>query len=91
MTRECERYGLNPARVEATLSGDDPLEREKPRRHWWESLVVLAAVAVFVWLGMAAERQPLKMDPIWTTLLITATLLCLVVGGLLLWKRTRFS
>jgi drug/metabolite transporter (DMT)-like permease len=91
MARECRRYGLDPKRVEATFSGDDPIEGEKPRRHWWEALVGVAAVAIFVWLGMGAERPPIAVDPIWMALLILATLLFLAVCGLLLWKRTRFS
>ncbi|RPI18200.1 MAG: EamA/RhaT family transporter [Acidobacteriales bacterium] len=91
MARECGRYGLDPKRVEATLSGDDPIEGEKPQRHWWESLVGLGAVAIFVWLGMGAEWKLIAVDPTWMALLIAATLIFLVVCGLLLWKRTRFS
>jgi drug/metabolite transporter (DMT)-like permease len=91
MARECGRYGLDPKRVEATFSGDDPIEMQKSRRHWWEFLAGLAAAVIFVWLGFGAERQPIAVNPTWMVLLIAATLLFLVAGGLLLWKRTRFS
>jgi drug/metabolite transporter (DMT)-like permease len=89
--RECERYGLDRARVAAILQGDDPLSREESPRRWWELLVVLAAIGIFVWLGMGAERQPLSVNPMWMAILIAATLVFLVVCGTLLWKRTRFS
>src|ERR1700722_2805177 len=48
VARECNRYGLDPERVASTLEGNDPLSDQKPRRHWWELLLVSAAVAVFV-------------------------------------------
>ena len=86
MERECSRYHLDPARVASTLQGEDPLDREA------ETLVVvLGAVAIFIWLGSGAERQPLTVNVPWMILLIAATLIFLVVCGGLLWKRTRFS
>ena len=91
MNRECSRYGLDPGRVAAILRGDDPLAREAPPRRWWESLVPVAAVGVFLWLASGAERQPLAVSPPWIALLTLATVACLVLCGALLWKRTRFS
>jgi drug/metabolite transporter (DMT)-like permease len=60
-------------------------------RRWWEALVVAAAVAMFVWLGLQARRPPLTVNVFWMSLLIAATVAWLVTGGCLLWKRTRFS
>ncbi len=91
MERECRRYKLDPARVAASVTGDDPLSREKHGRRWWELLIVAAAVAMFVWLGSTAERPPIAMHAAWMALLIAASLVFLVACGLLLWKRTRFS
>jgi drug/metabolite transporter (DMT)-like permease len=91
MQRECDRYGLNPVRIEAILHGDDPLAREKPARHWWELLVAAAALGCFTWLAYGAERQPISVNLPWLVVLCMATLLFLVVCGFLLWKRTRFS
>jgi drug/metabolite transporter (DMT)-like permease len=91
MERECTRYGLNPDRVAAIMHGDDPLARETPSRSWWELLVVVAALGVFLWLASAATRQPISVSLPWIIVLVTATLAFLVVCGALLWKRTRFS
>ncbi len=89
--RECDRYGLDRRRVAAALSGDDPLAREKNGRAWWEFLIAAAAVAIFVLLARDAAAQPVAMNFGWTTAILAASLLFLVAGGFLLWKRTRFS
>ncbi len=89
--RECDRYGLNPDRIAAAVRGEDPLNREKAGRRWWELLVVAAAVAMFVWLGSSAEKQPMALNLPWAAVLIVASLAFLIVCGALLWKRTRFS
>ena len=91
MQRECDRYGLNPDRVAAAVRGDDPLAGEKTGRRWWELLIVLAAIAIFMWLGSAAAKQPIAVNLPWTAVLIGASLAFLGVCGVLLWKRTRFS
>jgi drug/metabolite transporter (DMT)-like permease len=89
--RECERYGMDVSRVEASMRGEDVLAGRQPRRHWWESLVAVTAVGIFVWLGLQAERAPIHFDPLWMAILSFATLALLVVCGMLLWRRTRFS
>ncbi len=91
MRRECNRYGMQPERVAAILQGEDPLSLENHRRRWWELLIVGAAVSIFIWLALGAERQPIAIDPFWMAILIVASLVFLVVCGYLLWKRTRFS
>jgi drug/metabolite transporter (DMT)-like permease len=91
MERECERYGLDAARVAATLEGGDPLGKEKPRRGWWEVLVVGAAIGAFVWLGTMATRQAIAMNSGWMFLLIAASLAMLAVCGWKLWRETGFS
>lgn len=91
MTRECERYGMDPARVEASLQGEDVLARQKPRRQWWEPLVGVAAVGIFVWLGLNAEAAPIHANVAWMAILSVATLAFLIVCGWLLWRRTKFS
>jgi drug/metabolite transporter (DMT)-like permease len=89
--RECVRYGLDSERVKSSLLGEDPLSRDKPVRHWWEILIVASAVAIFVWLAIGAEHQAIAVNLPWMAVLLAATLVCLLVCGLLLWKRTRFS
>ena len=91
MERECRRYGLDVDRVAANLRGEDTLSREKSGRRWWEWGVFAAAIGVFVWLASGAERQPVTVNAVWMGVLIAASLAFLVAGGVLLWKRTRFS
>jgi drug/metabolite transporter (DMT)-like permease len=91
MDRECSRYGLDPARVAATMRGEDPLDREKSPRRWWEWLVLAAAIGIFIRLGSGAERQAIAVNGFWMFVLIAATLVFLFACGTLLWKRTRFS
>ena len=54
-------------------------------------LIVAAAVAIFVWLGLHAERQAIAIDVPWLLVLAAASLVLLVGGAMLLWKRTRFG
>ena len=89
--RECNRYGLDLERVESSLRGDDPLARDKPKRQWWEVLVVAAATTIFIWLAAIATHQAVEVNLFWMTVFVVITLVCLVGCGLLLWKRTRFS
>jgi hypothetical protein len=89
MERECERYGLDRERVAAALMGADPVSGT--RRRWWEMLIVAAAVAIFIWLAMHAERPEIAVAMPWLLALTAASLVMLVGGGILLWRRTRFS
>jgi drug/metabolite transporter (DMT)-like permease len=89
--RECTRYGLEPNRVAATLEGEDMVVVERGGRRWWEYVILLAAVGAFVYFGSFAERPPIAMNVGWMAVLIVASLGFLVAGGVLLWKRTRFS
>ncbi|HJT86833.1 MAG TPA: GRP family sugar transporter [Bryobacteraceae bacterium] len=89
--RECALYGLDRERVAASMLGEDPLSREKPRRSKWEFVILAAAVAVFACLAAGTRREPIPVNPLWMALLLVATLACLVLCGWLLWKRTRFT
>ena len=89
MERECERYGLDRERVAAALTGSDTATSTS--RRWWELLIVGAAIAIFVWLGLQATRHAIAVDALWLVVLAVASLVLLVGGGMLLWKRTRFG
>ena len=91
MERECARYGMDSERVASSLRGEDPLSRDKPVRHWWEAIVAIGAVAVFVWLAIGAEHQAVAVNLPWMAVLLVLTFVCFIVCGLLLWRRTRFS
>ncbi len=92
MERECHRYGLDPDRLAARLRGeDDRAETSGPGRSWWELLISAAALGLFAWLALLARPQPIQVNLAWMAGLIVATMGMLILGGLLLWKRTRFS
>jgi len=89
--RECERYGLPIERVEAALTGSDPLALEAPGRRWWDGMIVVTALGIFVSLTAAIRRLPFIFDLHWTAVLAVILLGSLFVCGFLLWRRTRFS
>jgi drug/metabolite transporter (DMT)-like permease len=91
MERECERYGMDMERMEASMRGEDVMARRDHKRHWWEALVGVAAAGIFVWLGLGAERAPIEANGMWMGILSVATLALLAACGWLLWRRTRFS
>ena len=70
---------------------DDPLSAGKSGRRWWEYLVAAAAVGIFVWLASLAVRPSLRFDAAWGAVLTIVTVLCIVFGGVALYRRTRFS
>jgi len=91
MERECARYHMDASRVAASLRGEEAPANAKPKRHWWEALVVLAAIGIFVWLALNATRQQMAFNRAWMTVLAVISLVFLVVCGTVLWRRTRFS
>lgn len=91
MERESRRYGLDLRRLEASIEGEDPLEHAGHRRGLWDWLVAVAAAGVFIWSGIAARPQPVAVNSAWIVILALATLGALAGGGILLWRRTRFS
>jgi len=90
MERECMRYGLDRERVAAALTASDSSSSARSSWRWWEMLIVGAAVAVFIWLGLHAERQAIVVDARWLLTLAAASVALLLGGGIFLWKRTRF-
>ncbi|MBB5345484.1 GRP family sugar transporter [Tunturibacter empetritectus] len=88
--RECNRYGLDYQRTMMAQAGDE-FGGRGGRRRWWDYLIVLTATAVFVTLGVRAMVPPLRMNLGWVVILSAVLLVSLLVGGLSLWRRTRFS
>jgi drug/metabolite transporter (DMT)-like permease len=89
--RESERYHFDPPPPEAAAPGEDPVAKQGVARHWWDVLIVVAAVGVFLLLARGARRPPMAVNLSWTVLLALAMLGFLVACGRVLWKRTRFS
>jgi len=91
MQRECDRYALDPAKVASAQAGDDPMGVQASRRRPWEYLVAAAAVGLFVWLAVLAERPRIPIDMAWGALLTAITIVALIGSGVVLYRRTRFS
>lgn len=91
MERECARYQMDSASVAAVLRGEEAAARTKLKRHWWEALVVVAAIGIFIWLGLDATRHEMAINLPWLAILTALSLVFLVVSGIVLWRRTRFS
>jgi hypothetical protein len=87
--RECNRYGLDYHRTMMAQVGDEFSGRDKHRR-WWDYVIVSAATGTFVALGVRAVVPPLVMNIRWVAVLTAVLALSLIVGGISLWKRTRF-
>ncbi len=91
MERECARYNMDPTNVAAALRGEETAASATPKRRWWEAIVVLGAVAIFIALAAVAGRQEIAFDLPWMAVLSAVSLVFLVVCGMVLWRRTRFS
>jgi drug/metabolite transporter (DMT)-like permease len=89
--RECERYGLDPVRLEASLRGENRATPSGERRSWWEYLILVAAISIFGFLGFHAVRQPIAFHLPWAVAILAGSVFLLVFSARLLWKRTRFS
>jgi hypothetical protein len=88
--RECRRYGLDHQRTMMAQAGDEFGGRDE-RRRWWDYVIVLTAIAVFVTLGVRAVVPPLTMDLRLALILSAVLIASLAVGGWSLWRRTRFN
>jgi glucose uptake protein GlcU len=88
--RECNRYGLNYHKTLLAQLGDEFGDRSE-RRRWWDYGIVLAATALFVWLGVHARIPPIPMNLRWVAVLGVVMLVSILIGGISLHRRTRFS
>ena len=90
LERECFRYRLDVGQATDCQNGA-PAAESGGRRRWWDWAIVLAAVALFVRLGVAADLPPLAMDWNWAGALAALLMAALGIGSWALWVRTRFG
>ena len=88
--RECNRYGLDYHRAMMAQAGIES-GGEDERRRWWDYAIVLIATGSFIALGVRAIVPPLAMNLKWVAVMAILLAVSLAVGGLSLWRRTRFS
>jgi glucose uptake protein GlcU len=93
LLRECERYDLDYDRVleSYSVTAAATTTNPKDRRSWWDYIIVLAAVGVFVYLGCNAKVPALAMNFTWLAVLAAVLIAAALAGGWSLWKATRFS
>ncbi len=60
-------------------------------RRWWDYLIVVLAVGVFVWLGLQARIPALAMNFVWLAVLATILVASALAAGYGLWRANRFS
>src|ERR1700722_16686564 len=90
LQRECDRYGLDYREVLLAQTGEEFGDRSQ-RRRWWDVVIVMAACALFLWLGVNAVVPPLAMNLGWIAVLTIALLAALIGAGWALWRQTRFG
>ena len=89
--REAQRYGLDPAWVQARLAGEDPDASTATRRSALDVLLVAGATAVFVWAATLAEAPALAFRSDAALVLAAASLALLLWCAVTLWRTTRFG
>jgi drug/metabolite transporter (DMT)-like permease len=87
--RECDRYGLDYSKTLSSMSGEEFGNAEQ--RRWWDYAIVVIATSIFVVLGLQARAPSLAMNKMYVGVLTLFLILSLIVGGISLWRTTRFS
>jgi glucose uptake protein GlcU len=87
--RECNRYGLDYHRTIMAQAGDEFGGRDE-RKRWWDYVIVLTAIGVFLWLGLRAVVPPIAMNLGWVGVLSLLLIVSVIIGGWSLWRRTKF-
>ncbi|HEX3892664.1 MAG TPA: GRP family sugar transporter [Terracidiphilus sp.] len=90
LVRECDRYDLDYQRVLAAYSGV-PNEQKRIHRAWWDYVILVCAVGVFVILGAQAGMPHLAMNLTWTAILSATMAISAGICVWKLWKATRFA
>jgi drug/metabolite transporter (DMT)-like permease len=88
--RECDRYNLNYSHTLDSMAGVERGEKESTRR-WWDYLIMVVAVAFFVWTASSATLPSLGLNRLWIGILGAASMALLAAGVVRLWRTTGFS
>jgi len=89
--RECDRYGLDSALVEARMSGSEAGGEPGRTRSALDWFLVAGATGVFVVLATLARTPSLPFHQGVATLLALTILLLLIICGRALWRTTGFN
>jgi hypothetical protein len=91
VSRECVRYDLDAEKTFRALEGAENERGNGASRRWQDGLIVLAAVAVFVWFARLARIPRLALRAPFAIVLTILLVVILVSCGWMLWKKTRFA
>jgi len=90
LVRECARYDLDYDRASQAYYGTTKgLGNEG--RAWWDYLILVGALGVFIWLGVDAQIPTLAMNFTWVSILVAILIASAIGGAWALWRATRFS
>jgi hypothetical protein len=90
LERECVRYGLDYRSVLAVDAGEHFDATSVPRK-WWDAVIVVAAVGIFVYLGSFAAAPRLMMNLRWAAALGLVLVFGFFLCGYFLYRETRFT
>jgi glucose uptake protein GlcU len=89
--KECKRYNLDKEHVFEAIKGGDPLAAHGHKHRWWDILIVIVAIGIFIALAFTAHVPQMVIDYFWLIILCICALVSMVVVGWLLHKHTGFS
>ena len=90
LVRECARYDLDYDRASQAYYGTTKgLGNEG--RAWWDYLILVGALGVFIWLGVDAQIPTLAMNFTWVSILVAILIASAIGSAWALWRATRFS
>ncbi|MBV9145775.1 MAG: EamA family transporter [Acidobacteria bacterium] len=88
--KECDRYNLEYDQVLAQYEGSENKTHTTERR-WWDYLILLAGLAIFIVLASQASTPALAMNIGWAAALSSVLVIVLGACAWLLWRLTKFS
>jgi glucose uptake protein GlcU len=88
--RETDLYGINPEYVAARMEGRD-VGSSEVRRTWVDWVMIATATLIFVGLAALAQVPHMEIQMGWLALFAALMVGVLGVGGLVLWRVTKFS
>ncbi len=88
--RESRWYNVDPAYIAMRMEGKEHAATAG-RRSWVYWVLIAVATLVFVGFALMATVPHMPINSAWLTGMTVVMLLILVVGGVVLWRTTRFS
>ncbi len=88
--RETKLYNIDPQYVTERMEGHD-VGAGQVRRTWVDWFVIIATTSLFVWIASFTHIPKMQMQVEWLLIFAVALVGILAVGGVALWRITRFT